>query len=104
MKRLGIKLDGDELYEEFQRIYDERVSREKISKEVKRSIELYGNNPSFLVGIIRLAIKALELLISKVLLAAAKVAKKIVDVVHEKVVEKEVPVLVEEPEQAVEII
>ena len=79
------------------------VKREKISEEVKHSIELYGNNPSFLGDIIRLAIKALELLISKVLLAAAKVAKKIVDVVHEKVVEKEVPVLVEEPEQAVEI-
>ena len=28
MKRLEIKLDGDELYEEFQRIYDERVSRD----------------------------------------------------------------------------
>lgn len=28
MKRLGIKLDGDELYEEFQRIYDEAVSRD----------------------------------------------------------------------------
>jgi len=28
MKRLGIKLDGDELYEEFQRIYDESVGRE----------------------------------------------------------------------------
>lgn len=27
MKRLGIKLDGDGLYEEFQRIYDESVSR-----------------------------------------------------------------------------
>ena len=27
MKRLGIKLDGDELYEEFQRIYDVSVSR-----------------------------------------------------------------------------
>lgn len=79
------------------------VKREKISKEVKRSIELYGNNPSFLVGIIRLAIQALELLVSKVLLAAVKVAEKIVDVVHEKVVEKEVLVLVEEPEQAVEI-
>ena len=25
MRRLGIKLDGDELYEEFQRIYDESV-------------------------------------------------------------------------------
>ena len=28
MKRLGMKLDGDELYEEFQRIYDEAVSRD----------------------------------------------------------------------------
>ena len=28
MKKLGMKLDGDELYEEFQRIYDERVSRD----------------------------------------------------------------------------
>ena len=27
MKKLGIKLDRDELYEEFQRIYDEAVSR-----------------------------------------------------------------------------
>ena len=27
MKRLGIKLDGDEMYEEFQRIYDESVGR-----------------------------------------------------------------------------
>ena len=79
------------------------VRREKISEKVKRSIELYGNKPSFLAEIIRLAIKALELLISKVLLAAAKVAEKIVDVVHEKVMEKDVPVLVEEPEQAVEI-
>lgn len=77
------------------------VKREKISEEVKRSIELYGNKPSFLKDIIRLAIKALELLISKVLLAAAKVAEKIVDVVHEKVVEKEVSVLKEESEQAV---
>lgn len=28
MKRLGIKLDGDKLYEEFQRIYDESVGRD----------------------------------------------------------------------------
>ena len=28
MKRLGIKLDGDELYEEFQMIYDESVGRD----------------------------------------------------------------------------
>lgn len=77
------------------------VKHEKISEEVKLSIELYGNNPSFLAGIIRLAIKALELLISKVLLAAAKIAERVVNVVHEKVVEKEVPVLTEEPTQAV---
>ena len=28
MKKLGIKLDGDGLYEEFQRIYDEAVNRD----------------------------------------------------------------------------
>ena len=28
MKRLGIRLAGDELYEEFQRIYDESVGRD----------------------------------------------------------------------------
>lgn len=77
------------------------VKHEKISEEVKRFIELYGNNPSFLAEIIRLAIRALELLISKVLFAAAKMAERIVDVVHDKVVEKEVPVLTEEPTQAV---
>ena len=54
-------------------------------------------------NIIRLAIKVLELLISKVLLVAAKMAERIVDVVHEKVVGKVVPVLKEEPEQAVEL-
>ena len=32
MKRLGLKLDGDELYEEFQRIYDASVGRE-VDKE-----------------------------------------------------------------------
>ena len=32
MKKLRIKLDGDELYEEFQRIYDEAVSRD-VDKE-----------------------------------------------------------------------
>ena len=37
MKRLGIKLDGDELYEEFQRIYDESVGRDvdKVKMEDK---------------------------------------------------------------------
>ena len=28
IKKLGIKLDGDELYEEFQRMYDESVDRD----------------------------------------------------------------------------
>ena len=28
MKELGIKLDSDELYEEFQKIYDESISRD----------------------------------------------------------------------------
>lgn len=32
MKRMGIKLDGDELYEEFQKIYDESVGRD-VGKE-----------------------------------------------------------------------
>ena len=79
------------------------VKHEKISKEVKRSIELYGNNPSFLVGIIRLAIKLLELLISKVLLAVAKVAERVVDNVYEKVVGKVVSIPKDEPKLAAEV-
>ena len=38
MKRLGIKKDGDELYEEFQRIYDERVSRDTNTEKAKDKI------------------------------------------------------------------
>ena len=38
MKRLGIKLDGDELYEEFQRVYDERVSRDTNIEKAKDKI------------------------------------------------------------------
>lgn len=79
------------------------VKQEKISKEVKRSIELYGNQPSLLADIISLAIKALELLITKVLLVAAKVAERIVDVVHEKIVEKESPVVQTEMKQEVKV-
>lgn len=56
------------------------VKREKISEEVKHSIEIYGNRPFFLADIIILAIKALELLISKVLLVAAKEVEKVVDI------------------------
>ena len=76
------------------------VKHEKISEKVKRSVELYGNNPSILADIIRFAIKALELFISKVLLAA-KMAEGIVNVVHKKAVEKEVTVLKERPKHAV---
>jgi len=35
MKRLGIKLDGDGLYEEFQRIYDESVGRDTNNEKVE---------------------------------------------------------------------
>ena len=35
MKKLGIKLDGDELYEEFQRIYDESVDRDTGKEKVE---------------------------------------------------------------------
>ena len=38
MKKLGIKLDGDELYEEFQRIYDEAVSRDVDKEKVRDKI------------------------------------------------------------------
>ena len=35
MKKLGIKLDGAELYEAFQRIYDESVDRDTNSEKVE---------------------------------------------------------------------
>ena len=35
MKRLGVKLDGDELYEEFQRIYDESVNRDACKEKAE---------------------------------------------------------------------
>ena len=35
MKRLGIKKDGDEMYEEFQRVYDESVGRDTDKKKVE---------------------------------------------------------------------
>ena len=38
IKKLGIKLDGDELYEEFQRIYDEAVSRDVNKGKAKDKI------------------------------------------------------------------
>ena len=42
MKKLVIKLDGDELYEEFQRIYDETVSRDADKEKVRDKIENRG--------------------------------------------------------------
>ena len=38
MKKLGMKLDGDELYEEFQRIYDKTVSRDADKEKVRDKI------------------------------------------------------------------
>ena len=38
MKKLGMKLDGDELYEEFQRIYDITVSRDADKEKVRDKI------------------------------------------------------------------
>ena len=38
MKKIGMKLDGDELYEEFQRIYDEMVSRDADKEKVRDKI------------------------------------------------------------------
>ena len=35
MKKLGIKLGGDELYEAFQRIYDESVDRDTNTEKVE---------------------------------------------------------------------
>ena len=35
MKRMGIKLDGDELYEEFQKIYDESVGMDAVKEKAE---------------------------------------------------------------------
>ena len=35
MKRMGIKLDGDERYEEFQKIYDESVGRDAVKEKAE---------------------------------------------------------------------
>ena len=39
MKRLGIKLNGEELYEEFQRIYDESVGRDADKERVEYKVK-----------------------------------------------------------------
>lgn len=33
LDKLGVKLDGDQLYEEYQKIYDETVSRNEKEQE-----------------------------------------------------------------------
>ena len=38
MKKFGMKLDEDELYEEFQRIYDEMVSRDADKEKIRDKI------------------------------------------------------------------
>ena len=45
MKRLGIKMDGDELYEEFQRIYDESINRDadmKMEEIMEKNMKFKG--------------------------------------------------------------
>ena len=42
MKRLGIKKDGDEMYEEFQKIYDESVGRDTDKKKVEDRTQKQG--------------------------------------------------------------
>ena len=41
MKRLGIKLNGDGLYEEFQKIYDESVSRDTNTEKAKAKDKIW---------------------------------------------------------------
>ena len=41
MKRLGIKLDGDEFYEEFQRIYNESVGRNAVPSAGRQGLFLF---------------------------------------------------------------
>ncbi len=48
MKRLEIKLDGDELYEEFQRIYDESVDRDTGKEKVEDKMWNRGRGRWFL--------------------------------------------------------
>ena len=48
MKKLGIKLDGDGLYEEFQRIYDEAVNRDVDKGKAEDKIWNKGRGRGFL--------------------------------------------------------
>ena len=48
MKRLGIKLDGNEMYEEFQRIYDESVGRDAGKDKAEDKMWNRGRGREFL--------------------------------------------------------
>ena len=48
MKRLGIKLDGNEMYEEFQRIYDESVGRDAGKDKAEDKMWNRGRGRQFL--------------------------------------------------------
>ena len=52
MKKLGNKLDGDELYEEFQRIYDESISRDTDNYKVEDKLWNRGRERWFLCSIL----------------------------------------------------
>lgn len=52
MRKLEIKLNGDELYEEFQRIYDEAVSRDTHKEKAEDKLWNGGRGRYFLCGFV----------------------------------------------------
>lgn len=58
-----------------------RIKKEKITENVRNSIDLYGDRPELLASIIKLAIAVLEFLINRIMLAAVGVAEKMLDIV-----------------------
>ena len=58
-----------------------RIKKEKITENVRNSIDLYGDRPELLASIIKLAIAVLEILINRIMLAAVGVAEKMLDIV-----------------------
>ena len=51
MKRLGIKLDGDEMYEEFQRIYEESVVELLIRQRLKIGCGIWIDEDDFIASL-----------------------------------------------------
>lgn len=58
-----------------------RIKKEKITENVRNSIDLYGDRPELLASIIKLAIAVLEFLINRIMLAAVGVSEKMLDIV-----------------------